>query len=72
MSPTNAETLSLDIDLRVSELWRHIEELVSEEQYEPVMALIRAAYGIGYVDALREVDEGARGRLCLEHGFAAP
>jgi len=66
------ESLAVDIDLRLRGLWDLIAELAGEERLDAVMALVRAAYGFGYVDAIKEVDANERGKLCLEHGFAVP
>jgi len=67
-SPTRIDLLELDIDLRLSELWR--EAMVIEEwSLEVVSALMRAAYGKGYCDALTEELPGS---LCADHGYRVP
>ena len=66
--PTRIDLLELDIDLRLSDLWREAVD-VSEWSLEVVAAFIRAAYGKGYCDALTEE---ARGTLCVEHGYRLP
>ncbi len=66
--PTRIDLLELDIDLRLSDLWREAVD-VSEWNLEVVAAFIRAAYGKGYCDALTEESPGA---LCLEHGYRIP
>jgi hypothetical protein len=66
--PTRIDLLELDIDLRLTELWREAAD-VSEWSLEVVSAFMRAAYGKGYCDALTE---DAPGALCLEHGYDVP
>jgi hypothetical protein len=68
MSPTRIELLELDIDLRLSDLWREAME-IGEWNLDVVAAFIRAAYGKGYCDALTE---DSPGRLCEEHGYRIP
>jgi hypothetical protein len=67
-SPTRIDLLELDIDLRLSDLWREAVD-VSDWSLEVVAAFIRAAYGKGYCDALTEESPGA---LCVEHGYRMP
>jgi len=67
-NPTRIDLLELDIDLRLTDLWREAAD-VSEWNLEVVAAFIRAAYGKGYCDALTEASPGA---LCLEHGYRMP
>lgn len=62
------DLLELDIDLRLTELWREAAD-VSEWSLEVVSAFMRAAYGKGYCDALTEEDPGS---LCVEHGYEIP
>jgi len=66
--PTRIDLLELDIDVRLSDLWREAVD-VSDWNLEVVAAFIRAAYGKGYCDALTEESPGA---LCLEHGYRIP
>ena len=66
--PTRIDLLELDIDLRISDLWREALD-VSEWNLEVVAAFIRAAYGKGYCDALTEEFPG---ELCMEHGYRLP
>ena len=65
---TRIDLLELDIDLRLTDLWREAGD-VSEWNLEVVAAFMRAAYGKGYCDALTE---DAPGSLCLEHGYRVP
>ena len=66
--PSRIELLELDIDLRLGELWS--EALATDEwSLEVVAALMRAAYGKGYCDALTEDEPGS---LCREHGYIVP
>jgi hypothetical protein len=66
--PTRIDLLELDIDMRLTDLWREAAD-VSEWNLEVVAAFIRAAYGKGYCDALTEESPGA---LCVEHGYRMP
>jgi len=66
--PSRLDLLELDIDLRLTDLWRETAE-VSEWNLEVVAAFLRAAYGKGYCDALTE---DAPGSLCHEHGYRIP
>jgi hypothetical protein len=66
--PTRIDLLELDIDLRLSDLWREAVD-VSEWSLDVVAAFIRAAYGKGYCDALTEEEPGT---LCVEHGYRLP
>lgn len=66
--PTRIDLLELDIDLRLSDLWREAAD-VTEWNLEVVAAFIRAAYGKGYCDALTEDPPGT---LCLDHGYRIP
>ena len=66
--PTRIDLLELDIDLRLTELWREAAD-VSEWNLEVVSAFMRAAYGKGYCDALTEESPGS---LCAEHGYRVP
>lgn len=64
------DELEQDIDVRLMNLV--IEALFIEEWTpEAIMAFLRAAYGKGYVDALREDKDGNRAKLCLDHGYRA-
>jgi hypothetical protein len=66
--PTRIDLLELDIDLRLTDLWRETVD-VTEWSLDVVAAFIRAAYGKGYCDALTEESPGA---LCEEHGYRLP
>ena len=66
--PSRIELLELDIDLRLTDLWREAGE-VGEWSLEVVAAFMRAAYGKGYCDALTE---DAPGSLCHDHGYRIP
>ena len=68
VQPTRIDLLELDIDLRLSDLWREAGE-ISEWNIEVVAAFMRAAYGKGYCDALTE---DAPGSLCHDHGYRIP
>ena len=66
--PSRIDLLELDIDLRLTDLWREAAE-VGEWSLEIVAAFMRAAYGKGYCDALTEDTPGS---LCEEHGYRIP
>jgi hypothetical protein len=66
--PSRIDLLELDIDLRLSDLWREADD-VQEWNLEIVAAFMRAAYGKGYCDSLTEDSPGS---LCLEHGYRVP
>jgi hypothetical protein len=66
--PSRIELLELDIDLRLTDLWREAGE-ITEWNLEVAAAFMRAAYGKGYCDALTEDSPGS---LCLEHGYRIP
>ena len=73
--PTRIDLLELDIDLRLSDLWREAVD-VSEWNLEVVAAFIRAAYGKGYCDALTEESPGrsvsSTGTACRSAAGATP
>ena len=56
-NPSPIELLELDIDLRMASLWEDVVE-VDEWSDDVALALMRAAYGKGYADALSEDEPG--------------
>jgi len=62
--------LAMAIDLRLADLWAEIFE-VDPARLDPELLgwFLRAAYGQGYTDALRE---SRRGQLCLDLGYRVP
>ena len=66
--PSRIDLLELDIDLRLTDLWREASE-ISEWSLDVVAAFMRAAYGKGYCDALTEESPGS---LCHDHGYRVP
>jgi hypothetical protein len=66
--PTRIDLLELDIDLRLTDLWREAAD-VTEWNLDVVAAFMRASYGKGYCDSLTEESPGA---LCHEHGYDVP
>jgi hypothetical protein len=66
--PSRIDLLELDIDLRLTELWREASE-IGEWSLEVVAAFMRAAYGKGYCDAFTEESPGS---LCADHGYEIP
>ena len=65
---TRLDLLELDIDTRMAYLWAEAEN-VTDWNLEAIAIYLRAAYGLGYVDALRE---RKRGQLCRDHGYRVP
>ena len=65
--PSRIDLLELDIDIRLHSLWEQADE--TNWTTETVAAFIRAAYGIGYCDALTEERSG---QLCHDHGYRVP
>ena len=51
--PTRIDLLELDIDLRLTDLWREAAD-ITEWNLDVASAFMRAAYGKGYCDALTE------------------
>lgn len=66
---TRLNRLELDIDLRLRELWIEAAE-VTEWDITQVAAFFRAAYGVGYMDALREDTKDQRAKLCKDNGYS--
>jgi hypothetical protein len=66
--PSPIDLLELDIDLRIADLWAELVE-VDDCSVEVVAALMRAAYGKGYSDALTEAEPGT---LCRDHSQVVP
>ena len=66
--PSRIDLLELDIDLRLSDLWREAGE-ITDLNIDVVTAFMRAAYGKGYCDALTEDSPGS---LCHDHGYRIP
>jgi hypothetical protein len=66
--PTRADLLCLDIDSRLGWLWAEAWE-VARWTEELVGPFLRAAYGTGYLDALKERRPG---ELCRDHGLRVP
>jgi hypothetical protein len=66
--PSRIDLLELDIDLRLTDLWREASE-IGEWNLEVVAAFMRAAYGNGYCDAFTEESPGS---LCADHGYEVP
>lgn len=64
------DNLATAIDLRLADLWAEVFE-VKPDTIDPELLgwFLRAAYGQGYTDALRE---SRRGELCLELGYVIP
>jgi hypothetical protein len=66
--PSRIDLLELDIDLRLTDLWREAAG-IDDWTLDVVAAFMRAAYGKGYCDALTEESPGS---LCAEHGYRVP
>ena len=69
-SPSKMELLELDIDTRLTDLWREVSATETWD-LERVAGFMRAAYGRGYLDAVTETPED-RGRLTRDHGYGIP
>lgn len=66
--PETEDLLYADIDLRLMWLWTEAWE-VEQWTTDRLARFLRAAYGFGYLDALKEEQ---RGQLCLDHGLRLP
>jgi hypothetical protein len=63
-------TLASTIDLRLADIWSELFEVPAERwDVELIGWFLRAAYGQGYCDALKEPDAGS---LCRELGYRLP
>lgn len=78
MSDERLQRLAIDVDTRLTPLWLLVWEpgsaLADAMSEAPALAdivggLMRAAYGLGYQDALREDRDGRRGELARAHGY---
>jgi hypothetical protein len=67
-TPSRIDLLELDIDLRLTDLWREAAD-IADWSLDVVAAFMRAAYGKGYCDALTEDNPGS---LCHDHGYRIP
>jgi hypothetical protein len=64
------EDLATAIDVRLADLWAEVFEIEPGKLDTELLGwLLRAAYGQGYTDALRE---STRGQLCLDLGYSVP
>jgi hypothetical protein len=64
------DRLAVAIDLRLVDLWAEVFGVDPDRVDAELLGwLLRAAYGQGYTDALRETN---RGQLCLDLGYAVP
>jgi len=64
------DDLATAIDVRLADLWAEVFEIEPGKLDTELLGwLLRAAYGQGYTDALREA---TRGQLCLDLGYAVP
>jgi hypothetical protein len=64
------DNLAMTIDLRLADLWAEVFEVEQGKLDVELLAwFLRAAYGQGYTDALRE---SRRGQLCLDLGYTVP
>lgn len=68
MSVDRIQLLELDLDIRLRDLWAETEP-VERWTLGLVARFVRAAYGMGYRDALRDEP---RGLLYTEHGYRVP
>jgi hypothetical protein len=72
--------LDIDVDTRLAELWALALDretvigaamAVDLDMAHSIGLLLRAAYGLGYCDALQEDREGRRGELARANGYRA-
>ncbi|MGZ4430367.1 MAG: hypothetical protein ACXVYV_01850 [Gaiellales bacterium] len=64
------DELAMAIDLRMADLWSEVFGVEPGKLDTELLGwFLRAAYGQGYTDALRE---SKRGQLCLDLGYAVP
>ncbi len=64
------DELAMAIDLRMADLWSEVFGVEPDKLDTELLGwFLRAAYGQGYTDALRE---SKRGQLCLDLGYAVP
>lgn len=69
-APSRVDLLELDVDVRMTELWGEAMEIPAADwELELVGAFMRACYGLGYADALKEDAEGRRAELMKDHGY---
>ncbi len=66
--PSRIDKLELDLDIRLLNLWADALD-IQDWDLESVGAFMRAAYGLGYFEALSEAE---RGELCKTHGYRVP
>jgi hypothetical protein len=67
---TRKHELAMAIDLRLADLWAEIFGVDPARIDQELLGwFLRAAYGQGYTDALREA---RRGQLCLDLGYRVP
>ena len=72
MTVDRIDLLELDIDTRLADLWQVMWEdfpqIAGNEQTRLEFSVfMRAAYGRGYIDALKD-----KGELCTDHGYRVP
>lgn len=68
---TQKTLMELDIDSRITYIWETIDVAAKNGNLcnlEFIASIVRAAYGQGYVDALKE----PYGKLQRDHGFNVP
>jgi hypothetical protein len=72
--------LQVDVDTRIAELWTILWDdravlasvMQDDTERDSLGALLRAAYSMGYMDALKEDALGFRGELAKAHGYEHP
>jgi hypothetical protein len=70
MPETRTIELASAIDMRLADIWRELFEVPRESwDMELIGWFLRAAYGQGYCDALREPPDAT---LCGELGYKPP
>lgn len=72
ISTDRSDLLELDIDIRMHDLWADTEGIFTDTEIEKLGPFMRAAYGRGYCDALKEVNAGDAAKLCLDNDYPMP
>lgn len=78
--PPDEQGLEIDIDTRLADIWATVwaengvlaPVMDDEVMLRAFASCLRAAYGVGYVHALREERAGRRAELALLYGYAIP
>ena len=69
LDPESLDRISLEVDMRLTDIWTMLFERGDDLDAEFVGWLLRLAYVTGYWEALGEPDEGS---LCRALGYPQP